>query len=162
MLVAVVDYAGNVSAYDLELGNGGGEDPGDTTTGFFAYLPASKAWINFDQKTTETPIVMKETELTFTAAEQVNGYVFATDSEGYFYVLKHGKFDPQVICKIGYTIQDLAYNPVDGKLYGLTATGSEENFHYGAIVALDMYTGQVQLMGYMEDLEDGDPLQVLA
>ena len=100
---------------------------------------------------------MMETELTFTAAEQVNGYVFATDSEGYFYVLKHGKFDPQVICKIGYTIQDLAYNPVDGKLYGLTATGSEENFHYGAIVALDMYTGQVRLMGYMEDLEDGDP-----
>ena len=162
VLVAVVDYAGNVSAYDREVGNGGGEDPGDATRGVFAFLPASQAGIIWDQKTTETPIVMMETELTFTAAEQVNGYVFATDSEGYFYVLKHGKFDPQVICKIGYTIQDLAYNPVDGKLYGLTATGSEENFHYGAIVALDMYTGQVQLMGYMEDLEDGDPLQVLA
>lgn len=162
VLVAVVDYAGNVSAYSLELGTGG-EDSGELMTGFFGYLPSAKSWISFEPETAETPVSLYETELSFSAAEQVNGYVFAADFDGYLYVMKHGEFQPEVICKTDYTFQDMAYNYADGKLYALTATTQEDgSYRFNAIVNIDLYTGQVHLMGYADGLEDGEALQVLA
>ena len=64
VLVAVVDYAGNVSAYDLELGNGGGEDPGDATTGFFAFLPLLGSAITIVLGLTRANIVISVISIT--------------------------------------------------------------------------------------------------
>ena len=161
--VVVVDYAGNSAVYSLELGNGGGEGP-DVMTGFFGYLPAQSSWINFDEATANNPTTLVESAMDFGAAEQVNGYVFATDLDGYLYVMEHGKYEPTVICQTGYTaIQDMAYNPANEKLYGLTARTLEDGtIQSNIILEIDLLSGAVKELGQFTLEGTKDNLQTLA
>lgn len=163
VMVAVVDYAGNTAAYSLELGNGGGDTP-EAMTGFFAYLPAQSSWINFEETTANNPTPLAESAIDYGAAEQVNGYVFATDLNGYLYVMEHGKYEPTVICQTSYNaIQDMAYNAANEKLYGLTAVTLEDGtIRSNIILEIDMLSGAIKELGQIELEATKDSLQTLA
>ena len=160
--VVVVDYAGNSVGYSLELGNAG-QEPVTEMNGFFAFLPSSAAWISFDEATTAEPVTVAETELEFSAAEYVDGHIFAADTNGYLYVMEHGKFQPETICNLGLVVQDMTYNRADGSLYALVATQDAEGVpQYGTIITIDLLTGEMKTAGRVENLEGGDTPQVLA
>lgn len=161
--ILVVDYAGNSAAFKLELGNGGTEDQ-DVMTGFFGYLPTQSSWVNFDETTANNPTVLVESADTYSAAEQINGYVFAADLNGYLYVMEHGKYEPTVICQTDYTaIQDMAYNPADEKLYALTAVTLEDGtIRPNIILEIDILSGAVKELGQFDLPNEKGNLQTLA
>lgn len=163
VLINVVDYAGNAVAYTLELG-AGEEEQDDELSGFFAYLPAQTGWINFDETSTANPTLLVESGTDFGAAEHVKGYVFASDLNGYLYVMEHGKYEPTVICQTGYdAIQDMAYNPANGKLYGLAAvTLQNGTIESNLILEIDLLSGQITQLGQITLDDTKDTLQTLA
>lgn len=96
VVVAVVDYAGNARAYELELGLGGDdgdEEPAVELNGFFAFNSTNNTWARFEPDTAKTPETAAEADVQFASAEYVNGYTVACTTDGYLYVMQHGKFD---------------------------------------------------------------------
>ncbi len=172
VIVAVVDYAGNGRAYELELGMGGGgsQEPETDLNGFFAFNCDSNvsAWQRFEpDKATEAETLVKS-DIGFTAAEYVNGTVVACSSDGYLYVMQHGKFDPTPVCYLNAVLIDMAYNKADGKLYAMAVLYDENDEpQYGKLVTVDMYNGTLTEVGTITSNEmtssrKGDVPQVLA
>lgn len=167
VVVLLVDYAGNVSGAELELGLGGEDDgPAKDLNGFFAYSPASKSWVQFDETTASEPATIAEAEVDFSAAENVNGYVIASDMNGYLHVMPHGDFEGETICYIGVVLQDMAYNAADGKLYALAGLPDDKGETVlNCIVAIDYFTGEMTQVGVLDnipDLPENEALQTLA
>lgn len=80
VVVAVVDYAGNARAYELELGLGGDdgdEEPAVELNGFFAFNATNNTWARFEPDTAKTPETAAEADVQFASAEYVNGYTVA-------------------------------------------------------------------------------------
>lgn len=171
VLVAIVDYAGNAKAYALELGMGdSGEEPEVELNGFFAFnWKEPSAWNRFEPETASEPEVVAESaDVQYSAAEYVNGNVYACSSNGYLYVMQHGKFEPTLICYLDAVLIDMAYNPADEQLYALAVMPDEDgNAQYGKLVTVDMMNGNLNVVGTitsneMPSSKKGDVPQVLA
>ena len=171
VVVAVVDYAGNARAYELELGLGGDdgdEEPAVELNGFFAFNSTNNTWARFEPDTAKTPETAAEADVQFASAEYVNGYTVACTTDGYLYVMQHGKFEPTPVCYLNAILIDMAYNKADGKLYAMAALNDENGEpQYGKLVTVDMFTGELTEVGsitsdMMPSSRDGEVPQVLA
>ena len=171
VVVAVVDYAGNARAYELELGlggDGGDEEPAAELNGFFAFNATNNTWARFEPDTAKTPETAAEADVQFASAEYVNGYTVACTTDGYLYVMQHGKFEPTPVCYLNAILIDMAYNKADGKLYAMAALNDENGEpQYGKLVTVDMFTGELTEVGsitsdMMPSSRDGEVPQVLA
>ena len=123
--IAVADYAGNESYYAINLG-GEGASYGE----LIGFQPDPDgypgSWVAFN-----TNVNKNETSLftgleDFICAEYVNGHIYAQDASGKFYGIPYEAMladsvdlNACYITTLKHIYQDLAYNYVDGKLYGL-------------------------------------------
>ena len=178
VIIAVVDYAGNASAYMVELGKGGGEepdpDPSVGLNGFFAFNTTNNTWSRFEPDTASTPEIAAEADQMYAAAEYVDGYTVActtasdTTNKSYLTVMEHGKFKPTVVSMIDGVLIDMAYNKTDGNLYALASlVGEDGSPEYGVLVKVNYFTGELTKVGtidsdMMPGSRSGDVPQVLA
>ncbi len=138
-LVAVYDYALNKTTYEVNLGGSGEEEEAYE---FMAFDTEQNAWVGFDVGATEEDIETLSTSgLTFFSGASVDGYIFAGTDTGDLYVMKEDELSkPTFICSMGVIITDMAYNPVDGVLYGVNS---------GNLYAIDKLMGTVTQVGTM-------------
>ena len=120
-LVAVYDYANNVTTYEIELGGQDVERPYFTVIDY-----TSSTYYGIDSDGTSVALATGERGM-MQAAEYVDGYVFEVANGDMLYVandndLTNFRFINQLDPNREYGITnflDLAYNYADGQLYGL-------------------------------------------
>lgn len=137
-LIQVYDYANNVSTYSF-----------NQEIGMNLPLPHALA-LNYNSRTDSTiwaELVYDEAGIAgaagyagcaanFTAATNADHYIFAVDEDGVLYVMPEDDIYNYVkVADLGVAINDLAYNPVDRQIYGVT--GSSE------LVRIDKLSGEV-------------------
>ncbi len=148
-LVMVADYADNVTSYELTYGGEGEDYTGRMfgfTSGYFRG-PANR-WVELDPETIwydlhdevgEGMETVANANHSFTAAEYVNGRIFAAGTDGYLYTTIHGQWASYR--KVGRftgttdAIADMALNFRDGKLYALDT--------HNTLYTIDRTTGKL-------------------
>lgn len=136
-LLQVADYAMNIKTYEVNL-----QVSDDTPLpDMLAYDIMGSYWINFNRDSKPAGNADREaqfdpyarTDLSVTAATVVGKYLFAAAEDGFLYVMPVKDLtDVRRVGKLNDVVFDMAYNPADGEVYGLT-----EN----AIVKIDKLTG---------------------
>lgn len=142
-LIQVYDYAYNVTTYELRMELG--EIPPmpeliafDKEYDYYwtAFTKDSKYW--------DLSIYCETKPVVFNAATIYDHYVFACDTNGDMYVMPEGDLSDMVrICNIGVVFEDMAYNPVDDKIYGVTYNEAGESVLY----TVDKYTAAITQVG---------------
>ena len=150
-LVAVYDYAGNVSTYEVELGEREAYRPYFTVCDY-----PHQMYVGIEKDGLSAVELAKTNRATIQAAEYVDGYVFEISEGKNLYVANDndlGDFrfiatlDPEKRYEITNTL-DLAYSYKDGKLYILFyAEANGQNTPYFGTV--DMYTGELDVLAEM-------------
>ena len=152
VVIMAVDYAGNVTAYQVSLG--GGEEDGDVTEFIYANDTFDNSWLTFRPEAVENAKKIATGEIY--AAEYMDGYVFTIDKDRRFCVAPLEDLENQTYIEtlnVLSNVLDLAYNYADGKLYALCT----KNYLY----TLDPLMGSVEQIGIIP-LPAGDNLQTLA
>lgn len=138
VVIAVCDYAGNETYYGVNL-NGDGEPYGEFVGFQFDGWGGSK-WVSFDKDVNrdETSVFACE-DVEFTAAEYVNGMVFAQTEDGKLYGINYkdmlgnkASLDQSYITTLTNVYADFAYNYADGLLYGIYSY--EDSYGYGTTI----------------------------
>lgn len=136
-LLQVIDYARNITTYAVEL------QAGDTVKlpHLIAYDAVVNQWIGFD---TDTPYAAWDTvalcENVYYAATIADHHVFAATDTGILYVMDEDAMGLRTaVGNLGCTLTDMAYNPTDGLLYGVTESSE--------LVTIDKLTCEVQSLG---------------
>ena len=147
--VVVGDYAKNETAYLVQYAG----EKEDFTGQMYGYTWGStrgegKRWMEIDPETvwyggasayggTEN---LDQTDLTVTAAEYANGYVFMAADDGYLYVAPHNAWSKtkhvSYYANTTAEILDMAYNYADQTLYALGANST--------IYSVDQISGKLQ------------------
>ena len=81
-----------------------------------------------------------------TAAEYAGGYVFAVDAGGNFLVMKPGLWNRRIICNLGVSACDMAFDETSGTMY---LSAKAENYWGDKIACLytiDLTTGALELL----------------
>lgn len=117
VVMLVLDYAGNASAYQINLGGAGDEEP-VSDTAIYANNTLDRAWIAFDPGKMSTAKTICDGYIY--AAEYIDGYVFTVDTDKRFCVAPLGNLENQTYIEtlnLPSNALDMAYNYADGKLY---------------------------------------------
>ena len=88
VVIMAVDYAGNVTAYQVSLG--GGEEDGDVTEFIYANDTFDNSWLTFRPEAVENAKKIATGEIY--AAEYMDGYVFTIDKDRRFCVSQAAEF----------------------------------------------------------------------
>ena len=146
-LVAVYDYAFNVTTYEVEMGAQNVERP------YFTVIDWDNwQYLGLDHQGNAT-VLADCTRGEPHAAEYVDGYVFEVDNGDSLYVadnddLAYFTYIGELDRKNEYSIRrflDLAYNVADGKLYGLfSADLNDSAAPY--LCTIDMFTGDMTVL----------------
>lgn len=142
-LVQVYDYAKNASTYKFS------EEIGED-------IPAPYALaLNYNSRNDSTSwISLNHTEGQFTgfssyagcpanfvAAANADHYIFAIDENGTLYVMSEDDVYSYVkVANLDVAIDDMAYNALDGQLYGVVKNNDEVSF----LVTIDKLTGEIE------------------
>ena len=134
--VVLYDYAANKTAYFVDMTEAlGNQDPSYEFGSFW-----SGEWLLFDRDYDDTGTVREEiTDLNVTAAANVDGCVFAAGGTVLYEWPEDFLTGYRVVGSLPFTLTDMAYNPADGYLYGISA----EN----GMVRIDKVTGETTLVG---------------
>ncbi|MDY4219826.1 MAG: S8 family serine peptidase [Candidatus Faecousia sp.] len=145
-MVRVADYAGNESLYTVEYGG----EPEDYTGKMYGFTATEKyrgggvRWMEIEP---EKVCYQSETEydgttnlaamdITVTAAEYVDGYVYMAADDGFLYAAPQGEWDDYVeVGQLGAAILDMAFSYAGRTLYAL----GEGNQVY----TVDLVTGEL-------------------
>lgn len=152
VVVMAVDYAGNVTAYQVSLGVG--EEDGDVTEFLYANDTYDNSWLTF--RPDGAANAKKVATGDIYAAEYIDGYVFTIDKDRRFCVAPLEDLENQTYIEtlqVLSNVLDLAYNYADGKLYALCT----KNYLY----TVDPLMGSVEQVGIVP-LTAGNNLQTLA
>ena len=136
-LLQVMDYAMNVTTYAVEAQIGGATK----LPHLIAYDAVVNKWIGFD---TDTPYGEWDTvalcENVYYAATIADHHVFAATDTGILYVMDEDAMGLRTaVGNLGCTLTDMAYNPADEMLYGVTESNE--------LVTIDKLTCEVQTVG---------------
>ncbi len=132
--VYVYDYAANVAAYDILVGEILGNKEQTYTFGTF-FLGE---WVQFNQDGNGFGEQLSDIS-NIIAATNIDGYVFFNDANGQLYVQKEDlRSGYHYIRTLDAVPTDLAYNPADGSLYGISES---------SIVRIDKRTGESIALG---------------
>ena len=134
--VILYDYAANKTTYFVDMTEAlGNQDPSYEFGSFWG-----GEWLLFDRDYDDTGTVREEiTDLNVTAAANVDGCVFAAAGTMLYEVPEDFLTGYRTVGGLPFALNDMAYNPVDGYLYGISA----EN----GIVRIDKVTGETALVG---------------
>lgn len=153
VIVAAIDFAGNITAYKLKVGSGE-EDDGDVTEYIYANDSFDDAWLAF--KPGEAGSAKTVASGDVYAAEYIDGYVFTVDAAKRFCVAPLEDLEDQIYIEtlnVPSNVLDMAYNYADGKLYALCTN----NYLY----TIDPLLGVTTQVGVVP-LSAGNTLQTLA
>ena len=150
-LVAVYDYAKNRTVYKVEV------DMGEAVREYFtAYDSTTNSYVGINLSGVTTKIADVDIPVPIRAAEYVGGYVFSVTDDNSLCVasdddLSHteriGHLDPDRQLRMTF-VNDLAYNPVDDKLYcQFYSNRNVEAVPYLGII--DMESGKLHDLGEM-------------
>ena len=139
--IVVYDYAANMTTYEVMVGEIFGNEVELTEFGMYHgqywYLfnhDSSTDWATYDIQNQ----VCSLTDLQ--AAADVDGKVFLITKSGELYVQDESLTgDCLYICKLNAVVTDLAYNPADGMLYGVSEADG--------LVRIDLLTGDCEAVG---------------
>lgn len=141
-VIQAADYAANFATYRLKETIGEPE-PLPSLIGF---SPVWGNWQKFSWKEntyggeTLSPSTWSSSKVNVYAATSVGPYAFLSDDMGCLYVAPADDLeDTSYICRLGYVLADMAYNDVDGMLYGVTEAG--------LMVSINKLTGAVTEFG---------------
>ena len=134
--VALYDYAANQTTYLVDMTEAlGNQEPSYEFGAFW-----SGEWLLFDRDYDDTDEAGEEiTDLNVTAAANVDGCVFAAAGTMLYEVPEDFLTGYRTVGSLPFALTDMAYNPADGYLYGISA----EN----GIVRIDKLTGETDLVG---------------
>ena len=147
-LIAVYDYANNVSVYQVEM------DLGEAVREYFTAVDGqSNTYVSVDTMGAVNKIAETGLPIGIRAAEYVGGYVFSITDDNSFCVANDEDLSyTQRICEIDADkqwlitgVNDLAYNKVDDKLYCqfYSQLNSEMTPYLGTI---DMLSGELDVI----------------
>ncbi|MBQ7870705.1 MAG: Ig-like domain-containing protein, partial [Oscillospiraceae bacterium] len=136
-LVQVHDYAMNTVTYILEAEIGEPEPLPD----FIAYDLTYEWWASFTKTATYDQVLeYATTDLTFYAATIVDHMILAATDDGTLYVMPEDEMSSMTrVGKLGTIVTDMAYNPADGKVYGVN--------EHGRLISIDKLTAAVEELG---------------
>lgn len=135
-LLQVTDYAMNTTTFKVEVQTGEQEELPE----MIGFNLDENFWTGLTKESTADSIrSYAPSELVFYAATIVDHYVLAATEDGDLYVMPENEMTSMTrIANMGVVLSDMAYNPVDGTVYGVAD---------GNLVTVDKYTGQVQTLG---------------
>ena len=162
VVLLVADYAGNETAYEVDLG-GASEDFSDRIFGFTSaeVEPGSgPRAVELDPETLyytkdgeyEGIDVFSETPAEIIAAEYVDGYVYMASEDALFVAPIDDLTDVSLVSTLDVFVYDLAFNYADETLYALDDSNT--------IYAVDLYTGNLTKVAEVK--AGGDDLGALA
>ncbi len=123
----VYDYSYNYKYYEFDISS---LDVKPDIEHEFAIHNTSTEWYAFNHPNTDDPSIYDVLKVYggnsyFQAATNADGFVFASDENGNLYVMHENDLRHETwIRKFDFIPVDLAYNPVDKMIYGVTDTGS--------------------------------------
>ena len=137
-LLQVMDYAMNTATYTVEAQIGGGAAK---LPHLIAYDTVVNEWIGFD---TDTPYAEWDSvalcDNVYYAATIADHHVFAATDTGILYVMDEDAMGLRTaVGNLGCILTDMAYNPADEMLYGVTESNE--------LVTIDKLTCEVQTVG---------------
>lgn len=136
-LVQVFDYAGNMSTYRVEIK----DDVLNYNGAMLAYDQNTAQWVQID-KYNENLGNVAAGESVYNAAVSVGDTIFAVTDEGKLYAISANDFaDISFVKTLRNQITDLAYNAVDGYLYGVTDTNE--------LIKIDPNSGSNSIVGVL-------------
>jgi subtilisin family serine protease len=125
LMIIVGDYAYNEGYYGINL-NGAGNTYGDMVAFQYDAYGSDGTWVSFNSDVAQNEVAMFTSSIDMACAEYVNGFVFAQGKDGKLYgfpyedMLQDGlNLESTYIATLENVYQDLAYNYVDGNLYGM-------------------------------------------
>ena len=170
--VALCDYGCNESTYDLTWSESGANNPEMDKDALYAYqvhnidiyyaqgYDAMFGWVSIDKQTAATQMLNSDMYeyYALTAAEYVDGYVFAVDAGYNLVYMVPGIWSRNLIRNIGMNVADMAFDDTTGTMY-LTGSAMVEN-DYGpyetyVLATVDLLTGDVE---YVMEYDDEDTM----
>lgn len=135
-LLQVTDYAMNTATFQVEVQTGEQEELPE----MLAFDLDQGFWTSFTRDSVSSELATyAPSDLTFYAATIVDHYVLASTEEGDLYVMPEDELTNLTrIANLGTVLSDMAYNPADGKVYGVAD---------GSLVTVDRFTAEVQEVG---------------
>ena len=135
-LLQVTDYAMNTATFKVEVQTG----EQDELPEMIAFDLDRGFWTSFNRDAQSSDLTSyAPSDLTFYAATIVDHYVLASTEEGDLYVMPEDDLTSLTrVANLGIVLTDMAYNPADGKVYGVAD---------GNLVTVDMFTAEVQEVG---------------
>ena len=152
-MVALCDYACNEAYFDVKYSAAeDGNLPDVDTSVLYGYRVHDDhlqsdhmyGWISTNKPADDANAkisVLTDDYLEYaaiTAAEYVDGKVFAVDAVYNFLVLDPGLWNRNTVCNLGLNVIDLAFDDVTDTMYALVKTGS-----YTYLYTLDLLTGEM-------------------
>ena len=152
-MIAVYDYANNVSIYKVEM------DLGEAYRDYFtAYDSQTNSYVTVDRMGQTKKISETGLPVAIRAMEYVGGYVFSITDDNSFCVANDNDLTyTQRICQLDADkewlityVNDLAYNKADGKLY--CQFYSQLNYELVPYLGtIDMLSGELEVLGELPE-----------
>lgn len=130
----VYDYAENYAVYELDVS----EILGITEQKYEFAACSEAQWLNFNADSSSDNVGPAVPE-TITAAANAEGYVFYVTDTGDLYMKYEDLMDEGTFIRnLGISVDDMAYNPMDREVYGISG---------GKLVRIDQLDGAVEPVG---------------
>ena len=142
-LIQVYDYAYNVTTYELRM-DLGDVPPLPDLIAFDKEYDYYWTSFSYNSKYWDLSIYCETGGVVFNAATIYDHYVFACDTKGDLYVMPEGDLSDMVrIRNLGVVFEDMAYNPVDDKIYGIGYDANGDSVLY----TVDKLDGELTVVG---------------
>ena len=148
-IIAVYDYASNVTTYEVEI------DLGEAYRDYFtAYDSQTNSYVSIDRMGQTNKIADTGLPVAIRAMEYVGGYVFSITDDNSFCVASDADLSyTHRICQLDADrqwlityVNDMAYNKADGKLY--CQFYSQLNYELVPYLGtIDMQSGELEVLG---------------
>ena len=152
-LVAVYDYARNVTVYEVELNLGNVDRPYFTAVDY-----SNGVYVGLDENAKVTEIADVGLPVTVRAAEYAEGYVFVitqdgvlcvADDEDLYTTTRIAKLDEKNEWLLD-SFADMAYNRADGKMYALFYSALNDS-ECPYLCTIDLNDGTMDVLGLMPE-----------
>ena len=159
--LAISDYAMNTAIYKVDLSS---INPAYEANSLYGYnIPLGDqgipGWVSFTKDTAEQPALLAGTEVPYSAAEYVDGYVYATTIDE-LHVMRPGEHTPTKIGSIMLeessiqfplmpytTVLDMAYDYSTDTMYAIGLTHINRHYAYVYLYTVNLDTAEFTQVG---------------
>lgn len=160
--LAVSDYAMNTAIYKIDLSSLNPDFEPSTFYGYNIYMEGqgTSGWVSFTEESAEQPTLMTTTEQPYSAAEYVDGCVYATTGHE-LQVMRPGEYVPTKIGDIKLSesstyfelsgpttrVLDMAYDYSTDTMYAIGLTTVTLHYSYVFLYTVDLDTAEFTQVG---------------